>query len=99
MSYNRFPELMTVGRELLTLLENGEVNAAELLIDRYLEMFNDFFQNAKLELVIDIEQQQALLEFQSIYKQVENTKNQTEAALLKISKAGRASDLYKLNLG
>ncbi|WP_270828723.1 hypothetical protein [Aeromonas sp. QDB20] len=99
MSYNRFPELMTVGRELLTLLENGEVNAAELLIDRYLEMFNDFFQNAKLELVIDIEQQQALLEFQSIYKQVENTKNQTEAALLKISKAGRASYLYKLNLG
>ena len=44
MSYNRFPELMTVGRELLTLLENGEVNAAELLIDRYLEMFNDFFR-------------------------------------------------------
>ncbi|WMJ06532.1 hypothetical protein [Aeromonas veronii] len=101
MRSNCVPELIAVGQELQALLESGDVKTAELLIDHYLELFNEVFQSAKSGLTIDTEQQQAqaLLQFQSLYGQVENTKHQTEAALLKFSKAGRASDLYKLNLG
>ncbi|KTA79768.1 hypothetical protein [Aeromonas salmonicida] len=99
MSSNRLPELIAAGQELLTLLENGEVKTAELLIGPYLDIFDEIFQNAKFGLVIDMDHKQALLQFQSIHARVEDTRHQTEAALLKFSKAGRASDLYKLNLG
>ncbi|MGL4249101.1 MAG: hypothetical protein ACRCR1_00310 [Aeromonas sp.] len=99
MSYNRLPELIAAGQELLSLLEQDNVQTAEQLIDHYLYLLDDVFQHVQLHISLDIEHQQALLQFQNLHNRIEDDRHQTEAALWQLSKAGRVSDLYKLNSG
>ncbi|PKQ71003.1 hypothetical protein AOX56_09090 [Aeromonas sobria] len=99
MSNNRLPELIAAGQELLALFEQDDVQTAEQLIDHYLIVLDAVFPHIQPRMVLDMEHQQALVQFQAIYERVEHTKNQTEQALWQFSKAGRASDIYKLNAG
>ncbi|MFM5394423.1 hypothetical protein ACEUAB_09745 [Aeromonas veronii] len=99
MSDNRFPELIATGEKLLTLFEQEDVQTAEQLIDHYLTLLDAVFQNIPSHVVLDMDHQQALVQFQTLHERIEHEKNQTEAALWKFSKAGRASDMYKLNAG
>ncbi|WP_421319400.1 hypothetical protein [Aeromonas veronii] len=99
MSNNRLPELIAAGQELLTLFEQEDVQTAEQLIDHYLILLDAVFQNIPPHVVLDMAHQQALVQFQTLHELIEHAKNQTEAALWKFSKAGRASDMYKLNAG
>lgn len=99
MSDNSLPELIAAGQELLTLFEQENVQTAEQLIDHYLILLDAFFMHIQPRMVLDMEHQQALVQFQTIYEWVEYTKNKTEQALWQFSKAGRASDIYKLNAG
>ncbi len=99
MSNNRLPELIATGQKLLTLFELEDVQTAEKLIDHYLILLDAVFQNIPSHVVLDMDHQQALVQFQTLHERIEYAKNQTEAALWKFSKAGRASDMYKLNAG
>ncbi|MEE1952752.1 MULTISPECIES: hypothetical protein [Aeromonas] len=99
MSNNRLPELIAAGQELLTLFEQEDVQTAEQLIEHYLILLDAVFQHIQPHVVIDMEHQQALVQFQTLHERIEHAKNQTETALWKLSKAGRASDMYKLNAG
>jgi hypothetical protein len=99
MSDNRLPELISAGQELLTLFEQDDVQTAEQLIDHYLILLDAVFPHIQPRMVLDMDHQQALVQFQTLHERIEHAKNQTEAALCKFSKAGRASDLYKLNAG
>ena len=99
MSNNRLPELIAAGQELLTLFEQEDVQTAEQLIDHYLILLDAVFQHIQPHVVIDMEHQQALMQFQTLHDLIENAKNQTEAALWNFSKAGRAAEMYKLNAG
>ncbi|MGL5471495.1 MAG: hypothetical protein ACRDCT_25525 [Shewanella sp.] len=99
MSSNFLPELIATGQELLTLFEHEDVQTAEQLIDHYLILLDAVFQQIQPHVALDIDHQQALVQFQTLHEWIENAKNQTEAALWKFSKAGRASDMYKLNAG
>ena len=99
MSNNHLPELIATGQELFTLFEKEDLQTAEQLIDHYLVLLDAVFQNIPPHVVLDMEYQQALVQFQTLHELIEHAKNQTEAALWKFSKAGRASDMYKLNAG
>ncbi|HHQ4516306.1 hypothetical protein [Aeromonas veronii] len=99
MSNNRLPELIATGQKLLTLFELEDVQTAEQLIDHYLILLDAVFQNISPQVVLDMDHQQALVQFQTLHERIEHAKNQTEAALWKFSKAGRVSDMYKLNVG
>ncbi|MFB2855431.1 hypothetical protein [Aeromonas allosaccharophila] len=99
MSNNRLSELIVAGQELLTLLEQEDLQMVEQLLDHYLTLLDAVFQHIQPCMILDLEHQQALLQFQAIHKQIEHAKSQTEEALWQFSKAGRASDMYKLNAG
>ncbi|WP_033137340.1 hypothetical protein [Aeromonas finlandensis] len=99
MNNNCLPELIAAGQELLTLFEQEDVQTAEQLIDHYLILLDSVFQHIQPRMVLDMDHQQALVQFQTLHERIEHAKNQTEAALWKFSKAGRASDIYKLNAG
>lgn len=91
--------LIEHGNQLLDLLEQGDMLASDKLTAHYLSALDDVFQHIELGTALNVEQQQALLQFQTIYDWVEKAKHLTEQELLQFSKAGRASDLYKLNAG
>ena len=99
MSNILLSELIVHGNQLLALLEQGDMLAADKLTVHYLRVLDGVFKHKKLGATLNVEQQQALLQFQSIHDWVENAKHLTEQELLQFSKAGRASDLYKLNAG
>lgn len=99
MNNNRFPELIAVGQKLLALFEQEDLQTVEQLLDHYLTLLDAVFQHIQPRMILDLEHQQALLQFQAIHKQIEHAKSQTEEALWQFSKAGRASDIYKLNAG
>jgi hypothetical protein len=99
MSNNHLPELLAAGQEVLALLALGEVQTAEKLIDHYLNLFESVFLHTQSGMLLDVAQQQALQQFQIIHDQIEHAKGQTKEALWQFSKAGRVSDLYKLNAG
>lgn len=99
MSHVPLSELIEHGNQLLALLEQGDMLAADKLTAHYLSGLDGVFQHIELGTVLSVEQQQALLQFQIIHDWVEKAKHLTEQELLQFSKAGRASDLYKLNAG
>lgn len=99
MSNVPLSELIEHGNQLLALLEQGDMLAADKLTAHYLSVLDGVFQHIELGTVLNVEQQQALLQFQTIHDWVEKAKHLTEQELLQFSKAGRASDLYKLNAG
>jgi len=99
MSDSRLPELIAAGQKLLALFEQDDLQMVEQLLDHYLTLLDVVFQHIQPRMILDLEHQQALLQFQAIHKQIEHEKSQTEEALWKFSKAGRASDMYKLNAG
>lgn len=99
MNNNRLPELIAVGQKLLALFEQEDLQTVEQLLDHYLTLLDAVFQHIQPRMILDLEHQQVLLQFQAIHKQIEHAKSQTEEALWQFSKAGRASDIYKLNAG
>ncbi|POG22860.1 hypothetical protein C2855_13885 [Aeromonas bestiarum] len=99
MSNVPLSELIEHGNQLLALLEQGDMLAADKLTAHYLSVLDGVFQHTELGTALNVEQQQALLQFQTIHDWVEKAKHLTEQELLQFSKAGRASDLYKLNAG
>ncbi|CAM4157654.1 hypothetical protein [Aeromonas bestiarum] len=99
MSNVPLSELIEHGNQLLALLEQGDMLAADKLTAHYLSVLDGVFQHIELGTALNVEQQQALLQFQTIHDWVEKAKHLTEQELLQFSKAGRASDLYKLNAG
>lgn len=99
MSNVPLSELIEHGNQLLALLEQGDMLAADKLTAHYLSVLDGVFQHIELGTALNVEQKQALLQFQTIHDWVEKAKHLTEQELLQFSKAGRASDLYKLNAG
>ncbi|HDZ8839462.1 TPA: hypothetical protein RUW99_003119 [Aeromonas veronii] len=91
--------LMRLGEQLQSLLVQGELVAAEQLAERYLHDLEEVFGLLPREEAINVEQRQALLQFQLIHDWVGQEKQQAEAQLRQFSQAGRASGLYKLNAG
>ena len=99
MSNVPLSELIEHGNQLLALLEQGDMLAADKLTAHYLSVLDGVFQHIPSGAVLDAEHRQALQQFQAIHEWVGKEKHLAEEELLQFSKAGRASDLYKLNAG
>lgn len=99
MNCSPLVELMETGNQLLVLLEQRQMQAADKLVEPYLGALDGVFQHIPSGAVLDAEQRQALQQFQAIHEWVGKEKHLAEEELLQFSKAGRASDLYKLNVG
>ncbi|WP_421208231.1 hypothetical protein [Aeromonas sp. 602396] len=91
--------LMRQGDQLQSLLVQGELVAAEQLAELYLHALEEVFGSLPWGETLNVEQRQALMQFQLIYDWVGQEKQQAEAQLRQFSQAGRASGLYKLNAG
>lgn len=91
--------LMAHGTQLLLLLERNELSAAEAQMDHYLDAFDGVFREFPVESHLDMEQQQALLQFQMIHERIASARSLAEDELRQFSKAGRATSLYKSNAG
>ncbi|MDM5113242.1 hypothetical protein [Aeromonas salmonicida] len=92
-------KLMAHGSQLLLLLERNELSAAEAQMDHYLDAFDGVFRQFPVESHLDMERQQALLQFQMIHDRIACSKHLVEDELRQFSKAGRATSLYKSNAG
>ena len=99
MNCSPLVELMETGNQLLVLLEQRQMQAADKLVEPYLGALDGVFQHIPSGAMLDAEQHQALQQFQAIHEWVGKEKHLAEEELLQFSKAGRASDLYKLNAG
>ena len=91
--------VMAHGTQLLLLLERNELSAAEAQMDHYLDAFDGVFRQISVESHLDMEQQQALLQFQMIHERITIARSLAEDELRQFSKAGRATSLYKSNAG
>ncbi|WP_265432908.1 hypothetical protein [Aeromonas salmonicida] len=99
MNCSPLVELIETGNQLLALLEQRQMQAADKLVEPYLGALDGVFQHIPSGAMLDAEQHQALQQFQAIHEWVGKEKHLAEEELLQFSKAGRASDLYKLNAG
>jgi hypothetical protein len=99
MSDTTLSALMAHGSQLLLLLERNDLSAAEVQMDHYLGALDSVFQKIPVDSSLNIDQQQALLQFKMLHELVASVTHLAEDELRQFSKAGRAAGLYKLNAG
>ncbi|MGY3896667.1 hypothetical protein [Aeromonas enterica] len=99
MSDTTLSALMAHGSQLLLLLERNDLSTAEVQMDHYLGALDSVFQIIPVDSSLNIDQQQALLQFKMIHELVASMTHLAEDELRQFSKAGRAAGLYKLNTG
>lgn len=99
MNHSPFSRIIDNGHLILRLLNRGELDLADIEIDKYLGSLEDMFSGIKPETNLNTEERQILEQFKDIFTLVEKQKSSVEIELLQFSKAGRATKRYKSNAG
>lgn len=94
-------QLYSLGERIDATLTAGKLGEVQVLMDSYLVGLEVQFRDLEPHSMsaLEGEQRQLLQQFQTLLARVEREKNQTESELRGLSKAGRASELYKKNAG
>ncbi|MFE8730115.1 hypothetical protein [Aeromonas hydrophila] len=87
------------GPLILTLLNRGDLDVADIELDKYLGSLDDIFSGIKSGTNLNTEERQILKQFKDIFTLVEEQKSSVEIELLQFSKAGKATKRYKSNAG
>ncbi|MBW3762574.1 hypothetical protein GL264_17435 [Aeromonas jandaei] len=99
MNHSPFSRIIDNGHLILRLLNRGELDLADIELDKYLGSLDDIFFEIKSETNLDIEKRQILEQFKEIFTLIEEQKSSVEIELLQFAKAGRATKRYKSNAG
>ncbi len=91
-------ELHALGERIRTMLTVSPPSDVEALMDTYLSGLDEHFSDAKPH-ALQHEGRQVLLQFKDLLALVERERSQIETELLSLSKAGRATELYKKHAG
>lgn len=99
MNHSPFSRIIDNGHLILRLLNRGELDLADIELDKYLGSLDDIFSGIKSETNLNTEERRILEQFKEIFTLVEEQKSSVEIELLQFSKAGRATKRYKSNAG
>ncbi|MGY3861445.1 hypothetical protein ACW5WN_07515 [Aeromonas lacus] len=99
MNHSPFSRIIDNGHLILRLLNRGDLDLADIELDKYLGSLDDIFLGIKSETNLNTEERQILEQFKEIVTLIEQQKSSVEIELLQFSKAGRATKRYKSNAG
>ncbi|MFQ2147128.1 hypothetical protein ACK33U_00695 [Aeromonas jandaei] len=99
MNHSPFSRIIDNGHLILRLLNRGELDLADIELDKYLVSLDDIFFEIKSETNLDIEKRQISEQFKEIFTLIEEQKSSVEIELLQFAKVGRATKRYKSNAG
>ncbi|AUU20528.1 hypothetical protein ACK3YJ_09875 [Aeromonas caviae] len=91
-------ELHALGERIRSILTMSPLSEIEALMDTYLAGLDEHIGGVGAR-DLKSEQRQVLLQFKELLALVERERSQTETELLSLSKAGRATELYKKHAG
>ncbi|WP_209298276.1 hypothetical protein [Aeromonas jandaei] len=99
MNHSPFSRIIDNGHLILRLLNRGELDLADIELDKYLGSLDDIFSGIKSGTNLNAEERQILKQFKNIFTLIEEQKSSVEIKLLQFSKAGKATKRYKSNAG